>query len=173
LDLKKYKKAEKNFLKAIELKPDMVDSHFYLGVIYEQTEKFEKAIPYFKKTIELESKNSNALNYLGYSFADRGINLDEAETLIKKALEIEPDNGAYMDSLGWTYFKKKDYINARLYLEKAASKLNDPVIFEHLGELEEVSGNNTGALDYYKKALKLDTKNKSYQNKIKLIEKKN
>jgi tetratricopeptide (TPR) repeat protein len=172
MDLKKNSKAEKHFLKTLELKPEMADAHFYLGVIYEQMGRFDKAVPSFKKVIELEPKNSNALNYLGYSFADRDINLDEAGSLIEKAITLEPDNGAYLDSLGWIYFKKKDNVNARKYLEKAASKLKDPVIFEHLGELDETEGNIKSALTNFRKAQELEPKNKKIKKKISKLEKK-
>ena len=56
--------------------------------------------------MELDDENPDALNYLGYMYAEDGIMLDQAQTLIEKALEIDPNNGAYIDSLGWVYFKK-------------------------------------------------------------------
>ncbi|MDI6641667.1 MAG: tetratricopeptide repeat protein [Elusimicrobiota bacterium] len=168
IDLKKYKKAEKHLLKTIQLKDDFSDAYFYLGVIYEQTGRFENSIKYFRKVIELDEKNSAALNYLGYSFADRNINLDEAEMLIKKALELEPENGAYIDSLGWVYFRQGKYAEAKALLEKAVLKLEDPVIYEHLGDVEKVlcDTDKEKAMEYYRKALKLDPKNKKLRKKL-------
>ena len=60
-----------------------------------------------EKVLEIDPNNAEALNFIGYSYADRGINLDEAEKMIVRALEIKPDNGYMMDSLGWVYFKTK------------------------------------------------------------------
>ncbi|MFN3966884.1 MAG: ribosomal protein S18-alanine N-acetyltransferase, partial [Endomicrobiia bacterium] len=169
METKKYKKAEKCFLRTIDLNSDFPDAYFYLGVIYEQTGKFEKSIPYFKKVIELDPKNSTAMNYLGYSYADRNMNLDEAEELIKEALEIEPDNGAYIDSLGWVYFRKGKYKESKEQLEKAIEKLKDPVIYEHLGDVENALGNKSEAIKYYKNALELDKKNKKLKKKLKSL----
>ena len=168
--LKKYKKAEISFLRALDLNPDFPETYFYLGIIYEQTKRFEKSIPYFKKVIEIDPKNANAMNYLGYSYADRNINLNEAEELIKKALEIEPENGAYIDSLGWVYFRKGEYEKAKEYLEKAIEKLKDPVIYEHLGDVETTLGDKSKAIQYYKKAIELDKKNKNLKKKLKSLE---
>jgi len=170
MDLKKHKKAEKSFLRAIDLNSNFTEAYFYLGVIYEQTKRFEKSIPYFKKVIENDPKNANAMNYLGYSYADRNINLNEAEELIKKALEIEPENAAFIDSLGWVYFRKGEYEKAKEYLEKAIEKLKDPVIYEHLGDVETTLGDKSKAIQYYKKAIELDKKNKNLKKKLKSLE---
>ncbi|OIO74237.1 MAG: hypothetical protein AUJ85_06180 [Elusimicrobia bacterium CG1_02_37_114] len=170
-DIKEYKKAEKNFLKTLSIKDDFTDAHFYLGIIYEQTKRFEKSIPHLRRVLELNPKNDVALNYLGYSFADRGMNLDEAEQLIKRALEISPENGAYIDSLGWIYYKKGRVIEAKKELEKAIGKLEDPVIYEHLGDVEKNLGKDDNALKYYKKAQELDRKNRTLKKKIKEIQK--
>ena len=77
---------------------------------------------------------AEALNFLGYNYVEQDKNLGDAERLIKRAIKIDPANGAYIDSLGWLYFKKNRFNEAKKTLEKAASLMEDPVIYEHLGE---------------------------------------
>ena len=110
--------------------------HFYLGALYERAGNKKKAEDFFREAIRLNPDISEPYNYLGYMFAEEGRNLDEALKLVEKALEIAPDNGAYIDSLGWAYFKLKEYEQAEFYLKKAVQKLpDDPVINDHLGDL--------------------------------------
>lgn len=170
-DLKKYRLAERNFRKALYLKPDYIEIYFHLGVLYDNWGRFNKAVVELKKAIESDPENSTALNYLGYSWADRGINLDEAENLIKKALELDPENAAYIDSLGWVYYKKGLYKQAEELLNKAASKLSDAVVWEHLGDVNEKLDNKAEAWEYYNKALDLDPKNKKVLKKLNKIKK--
>ncbi|MBU2567771.1 MAG: tetratricopeptide repeat protein [Elusimicrobia bacterium] len=166
MDIKRYKKAESHLLECIKLNPQLSEAYFYLGVIYDQTKKFDKAVTHFRKAIKLNPKNSTAMNYLGYSFAERGMELDEAAELIESALEMEPENGAYLDSLGWVYFKKGDYVKAKKYLLEAAAKLEDPVVYEHMGDIETALGNDGPAQQWYRKALTLDPENKKLKRKI-------
>jgi len=166
MDIKKTRDAEKQFLKCIKIKADYPKAYFYLGMIYEQTNRFEKAIPQFKKVIQLEPNDHITLNYLGYSFADRNINLDEAEKLINKALELEPENPAYIDSLAWVYYRKGDLNKAREFLEKIKDKIKDSVIFEHLGDVERDLNNINKSIEYYKKSIELDEKNKKVKQKL-------
>ena len=84
--------------------------------------------------------------------------------MIKQALSFEPENGAYVDSLGWFYFKKGKFKEALVHLEKAASFLNDPVIYEHLGDVFMKLGNRDSAKLNWEKSLKLD----STQDKVKV-----
>jgi len=81
------------------------------------------------------------LNYLGYMNADRGVKLDESLSFIKQALTLEPNNGAYLDSLGWAYFKLGKYDLAEENLNKAAVHMgSDPTVQEHLGDLYQKTG---------------------------------
>lgn len=112
--------------------------HFYLGTLYESTKQGELAIKEFREAIRLDPNFPEAYNYLGYMFAEEGTNLDEAVSLIKKALEFEPNSGAYLDSIGWAYFKKGMYGDALTQLEKAVKlEPNDPVIREHFEKARE------------------------------------
>ena len=118
--------------------------------------------------IRLEPKNVNALNYLGYTYAEMGKNLDEAERLIKKALKEKPNDGYITDSLGWVYFKKGLYDQAVKYLEKAVSLVpNDPIILEHMGDAYFKVSEKGKALQFYKRSLLNKNKDKeSLEKKI-------
>src|SRR5262249_59114846 len=83
-----------------------------------------------------------------------GVKLDEAEQLIRRALQLEPNDGFYIDSLGWVYFKRGDYPRAIEYLERAAELAGeDPTIVEHLGDAYHKTGRNDSALQSYRDAL--------------------
>jgi tetratricopeptide (TPR) repeat protein len=150
---------------------ELLDGSFYFnyGATAEQAGLVEKAATLLQKSIELDpSKAAQAYNYLGYMWVDRNINLDEAGSMIKKALDIEPENGAYLDSLGWFYFKKGDYGRALTELLHAADLINppDPVVYEHIGDTYRSVGNSPQALNYWQKALTLDPQNQSLTSKI-------
>ncbi len=107
-----------------------------------------------RRVIALEPQNASALNYLGYTYADLGQNLDEAEQLILEALKYKPDDGFITDSLGWVYYKKGDYQKALAYLKKASEIVpEDPVILEHVGDAYLKLNDKPNALKYYQKSL--------------------
>ena len=150
---------------------ELLDGSFYFnyGITAEQAGLVDKAATLLKRSIELDpSKAAQAYNYLGYMWVDRNLNLDEAGSLIKKALEIEPANGAYLDSLGWFYFKKGDYTRALTELLHAADLINppDPVVFEHIGDTYRSLGNAAQALAYWQKGLTLDAQSQSLSSKV-------
>jgi tetratricopeptide (TPR) repeat protein len=150
---------------------EIIDGSFYFnyGVTAEQAGLVDKAAGLLKKSIELDpSKSAQAYNYLGYMWVDRNLNLDEAGTMIKKALEIEPDNGAYLDSLGWYYYKKGDFSKALNELLHAAELVHpaDPTVFEHIGDAYRSLGNVGQALNYWQRALKLDPQNQGIATKV-------
>ena len=150
---------------------ELLDGSFYFnyGATAEQAGLVEKAATLLKRSIELDpSKAAQAYNYLGFMWVDRNMNLDEAGSMIKKALEIEPENGAYLDSLGWFYFKKGDFNRAVTELLHAADLLNppDPVVYEHIADTYRSLGDIPQALTFWQKALNLDPQNQSLTSKI-------
>jgi len=150
---------------------ELIDGNFYFnyGATAEQAGLVDKAATLLKKSIELDpSKAAQSYNYLGYMWVDRNLNLDEAGSMIKKALEIEPDNGAFLDSLGWFYFKKGDLTRALTELLHAADLFTppDPVVYEHIGDTYRSLGNTPQALSYWQKAMNLDPQNRSVASKI-------
>jgi tetratricopeptide (TPR) repeat protein len=155
---KRYDAAEEAIQKALELSPNPEDQEYPLyiaGSIYERQKKYDKAEETFKKVLSMNPLYASAANYLGYMLADRGVRLEESVKYIQKALEIEPNNGAYLDSLGWAYFKMARYDLAAPPLEKAAQKIpNDPTIREHLGDLYLHMGKPARAEEEWERALK-------------------
>lgn len=112
-------------------------AHFYLATLYEKQGRRSQAKVHLRRAIRLYADNPEALNYLGYIYAEDGEHLDEAILMIQKALEFEPDNGAYLDSLGWAYFKKGMLKEALQNLQKANELMPDPIISEHLEKARE------------------------------------
>ena len=107
--------------------------------------------------IKKDPFHTNALNYLGYTYAERGTNLDEAEDLIKRALKFRPNDGYILDSLGWVYFKKKKFDEALIELEKSWKLApNDPVIGEHLGDVYVKKSLWEKALKVYRRILEIN-----------------
>lgn len=155
---KRYPEAEAAAEKALSLstKPDDQEyPHFVLGSIYERQKKYDLAEEQFRQVLSTDPLNAAASNYLGYMLADRGVRLDESVKYIQKALELEPNNGAYLDSLGWAYYKMNRFDLAVPHLEKAARLISsDPTIQEHLGHLYLQLGRKRDAEEAWERALK-------------------
>jgi tetratricopeptide (TPR) repeat protein len=158
LQAKRFDPAEKAIQKALDLSPTPEDQEYVLfvqGSIFERQKKYDQAEQTFKKVLTVDPLNASASNYLGYMLADRGVRLDESVKYIQKALELDPNNGAYLDSLGWAYFKMGRYDLAAPPLEKAASKIqDDPTIHEHLGNVYLRQGKTVMAQEQWQRALK-------------------
>lgn len=127
---------------------------FLLGAIYERWHKYDQAEEYFKKVLELNASNANALNYYGYMLAERGVRLEEAVAMVKRALAEEPHNGAYLDSLGWAYYKLNRLSDAEEYLRRATERSShDPTIRDHLGDVLARMGRYEEANQQWDRAL--------------------
>ncbi len=147
-------------LKAVEIRPDSVATLFRLGASSERSGRVQEAERWFRQLLELDPEFAPALNYLGYMWADLGMNLSEALDLVLRAVDLEPENGAYVDSLGWAYFRLGRFDEARDHLERAAVlEPGDAVIHEHLGDLYQAVGQLEEARVLYERALKLDGEN--------------
>ncbi len=110
-------------------------SFYFRGICYERSKQWPKAEADLKKALELYPEQPHVLNYLGYSWIDQGINLDEGMDMIKKAVQQRPDDGYIVDSLGWAYFRLGNYDEAAKQLERAIElKPEDPTINDHLGD---------------------------------------
>jgi len=127
---------------------------FLLGAIYERQKKFDQAEQEFRKVLDLNPANAGALNYYGYMLADRGIRLDEAMSLIQRAVMQEPNNGAYLDSLGWAYYKQNKLAEAEENLRKAADRTpHDPTVLGHLADVYMKLGQTERAAELMERAL--------------------
>ncbi len=158
LQARRFPEAEEAARQALKLSPDQDDQKyvfFVLGSIYERQKKYDLAEQEFRKVLAVDPLNAPAANYLGYMLADRGVRLEESVKYIQKALELDPSNGAYMDSLGWAYFKMNRYDLAEPQLERAAQKISDdPTIQEHLGHLYKQMGKKNLAREAWERALR-------------------
>ena len=139
--LKRWKDAEDNLNKAEPLatqNDDKVYLYFLRGEWAERQHHVEPAERYFRQALALDPSNAMALNYLGYMLADKGMQLPEALNMVQKAVSQQPANGAYLDSLGWVYYKMGDYERAEVNLRSAAERdQTDPTVHMHLGDLYE------------------------------------
>jgi tetratricopeptide (TPR) repeat protein len=160
-------RAEDILKKGLSVVPASIDLHYKLGVIYSKMKRDEESLQEMEEVLAIEPENAEALNFIGYSYADRGIKLDEAERMIKRAMELKPGNGYIIDSLGWVYYRQDKMEEAVKYLEEAFHITpKDPTIAEHLGEVYEKTGKRQEALEMYRKALELNPENDSLKEKI-------
>lgn len=158
--LKDYLNAVEAFKKSIDFNGSNAKYYFNLGVSYERLGRIDEAIVYLDKSVQLDDSNAAALNYLGYLLADKGIRLIEAKLMIEKALAIDPFNGAYLDSMGWVYYRLAEYTKARGYLEDAVQYMDKTdaenyLIYEHLGDVYHKLGEYRKAAEAWERALEL------------------
>lgn len=133
---------------------ESLELHFRLASAYERTGRIEEAVALFRSLLARAPGFAPAMNYLGYLWIDRSENLDEALALVREAVRIDPDNGAYVDSLGWGYFKSGRTAEAVAYLERAARLLpEDATVLEHLGDALVAAGEVERAREVYRRAL--------------------
>ncbi len=133
--------------------------HFQIGALYDKMGAFDKMVAEMKEVLRLNPNHADALNYLGYSYSERNIHLEEALKLIQKAMELKPNMGYITDSLGWVYYKLGDYKRAVTELEKANQLTpDDSMITEHLADSYVKLSRVEKAIEFYEKALKLDPK---------------
>jgi len=129
---------------------------FNRAIAFEHFKKYDDVESSLKQLLSIDPKNTEALNFLGYIYAEQGIRLDEAEALIRRALEQKPNDGYYLDSLAWVYFQRGDYDKAIATQEKAINQIgDDPVMYEHLGDMLWKKGRQDDARSNWKKALEL------------------
>ena len=155
--LKRWSSAEESLSKAESLstKPDDKEYIYFLrGSTYEREKKFDEAEAEFKRVLAANPQSAVTLNYLGYMNADRGVQLEESVNYIKQAVSIEPTNGAYLDSLGWAYFKLGKYDLAEETLTKASLRMgSDPTVQDHLGDLYQKTGRLKLAAAHWERAV--------------------
>jgi len=141
---------------------------FRIGVLLDKLGKRAESIEQMKKVLAINPKDPQALNFLGYSYAEMGINLEEALGYLKLAVELRPNDAFILDSLGWVNFKMKRYDEAVRILEDAFSLVDDDsTIAEHLGDAYAARREFKKALKQYRKALEIDPDRKELAEKIK------
>ena len=158
---KSWNDALESLAKAEQLstKPeDKAYVYFLRGDLYQRQKMYDQAEGEFRKVLAITSpgdpQSAATLNYLGYMNADRGVKLEESLNYIKQALTFEPNNPAYLDSLGWAYFKLGKYDLAEDNLNKAAAHMgSDPTVQEHLGDLYQKTGRLKLAASHWDRAV--------------------
>ncbi|MBV9347453.1 MAG: tetratricopeptide repeat protein [Pseudolabrys sp.] len=136
---KDYKECAETYSKAVALIPSPQKSHwtlfYFRGICNERSKNWSAAEADLRKALELFPEQPHVLNYLGYSWIDQGINLDEGMSMIKRSVAQRPDDGYIVDSLGWAYYRIGNYEEATKHLERAIElKPEDPTINDHLGD---------------------------------------
>ena len=167
---KKYSEAIKLFQDAMKVAKNNKDRsvvYFYeADLYYTNLKNREKAIELLKRSIKLNPENAEALNYLGYLYIDKDIDIKKGMELVKRALKIKKDNPYYLDSLGWGYYKLKNYKEAELYLKKAIQRYGKSdrkakiISLEHLLQLYQTEKLKDKAESVARELLKLDPNNK-------------
>jgi tetratricopeptide (TPR) repeat protein len=153
-NLKQYDKAVAALQHAYDLDPKNKSYLLSLAFYYDKHGQPGKAEALVRGYLQTNPNDPDAFNFLGYSFTERGIRLDEALSLLTRALALKPDAAYIVDSLGWAYFKLGRIEEAIAQLERALRlEPNDPVILEHMGDAYLVRNNPDKALQCYKKAL--------------------
>jgi tetratricopeptide (TPR) repeat protein len=166
--LKDYAGAVQHFISAELLakttEPARLNHLFYFqfGAACERHGSYEDAEKLFRKSLELSPKFSEAMNYLGYMWVERGVKLDEARKLIQDAVEIEPKNAAFLDSLGWAFFKLNKPEEALPWMLKAVEHSEEPdaTLFDHLGDIYSALKKADQARDAWRKSLAVEPNDK-------------
>jgi tetratricopeptide (TPR) repeat protein len=137
---KQYPACTDAYTKAVDLQPNPTranwTTYYFRGICYERDKKWSNAEADMQKALELYPEQPHVLNYLGYSWIDQGVHLDDGMSMIKRSVEQRPDDGYIVDSLGWAYFRLGNYDEAAKNLERAVElKPVDPTINDHLGDV--------------------------------------
>jgi tetratricopeptide (TPR) repeat protein len=147
--------------------------YFQFAAAHERAGQIAEAEKLFGKTLEMSPNFAEALNYLGYMWAERGTNLARARDMIEKAVSISPTNSAYLDSLGWVLFKQGHAREALPHIEKAIEldKEPDATLYDHLGDIHAVMNDLEKARDAWRKSIKIEP-NKDIEKKLENADKK-
>lgn len=167
--LARYEEAAKILWKVNRKAPQDLNTVVALGVALENLKQFSRLDSLYDAALTLHPDAAILLNNYSYSLAERGIRLEEALRMAQKAVSLEPDNGAYLDTIGWIYYKLGNLEQAASYLSKAVQLRQDsPVVIEHLGDVYFKMGRREEALKYWRRALELDPQNQALKEKISL-----
>ena len=162
-----FNEAEQFYSKSLLIDPKSVAAMHGLAMTYDQIEKWDKSDELYTKLIALNDRDAQAYNNFAYSLVERDEDLEYALTLAEKAIQISPDVSAYLDTIGWIYYKLSEFEKAKDFIAQALIyDDSSAVILEHYGDVlisvEEIDE----ALIFYNKALLLDEDNEQLQTKI-------
>lgn len=163
---KQFPQAEKTLQKLLVLLPQDPEVYFHLATVYDRMKRHALAEEALKKAIALKPDFPVALNYLGYTYADRNVNLEAAEQLVMNAIALDPANGAYLDSMGWVYYRMGKFQKAEDFLQQAILQVKDPLIYEHLGDVQAARGEGIAAVLTWDESLRLQPGQKKVPARI-------
>jgi tetratricopeptide (TPR) repeat protein len=164
---RRFEQAERRIAEALEIEPRNAQLWLERAFAHERRKDLARAEAAARRSLDLDPRGAQALNFLGYLFADANVKLDEAVPLIRQALAIDPDNPYYIDSLGWAFFRLGRLEDARTELERAlVLSGGDPEIHAHLGDVFLALGRRDDAKAQYEKGLQLDPTSDSLTRKL-------
>lgn len=164
---KKYKEAIMPYQQALALDPKNLNALSSLPVVYESLKMYALSDSSYQMALRQLPTSALILNNYAYSLAERDVRLDKAREMSERALKMEPNNGSYLDTMGWILYKLGDFKNAEDYLLRAIkTRDSSSIVFEHLGDAYLKLGNPTQAMLFWTKAIELDPKNKELKDKI-------
>lgn len=159
-NLERYGDAEAIYSELLEANPRDWRLHFARGAARERLGRWPEAEADMRRALELSPEQPEVLNYLGYTWIDRGEHMQEGLAMIQRAVELRPASGAIIDSLGWAYFRMGDYAQALEHLEHAVQlEPADPTLNEHLGDVYWRLNRRIEARFQWRRALTLDPDN--------------
>ena len=157
----------KNLIQDVQKQTLTAEVYLQYGATCERAGRLEEAEKIFEECIELHPDAHRVLNYLAYMWAEEGANLDKAHTYVTRALALKPGDGAYIDTLGWIYYKQKRYELALRMIQKAAEIIkDDPVIADHLGDIHRARGEHEDAVKQWSQSYRLDSTSKPVAAKL-------
>ncbi len=165
--LKQLDEAEIHLDRSVKISPHSIAAWHSLAIVYDNVMKFEDSDSIYEKLIRGDSTDVQAFNNYAYSLGERSENLEYALKLSEKSNKLSVDNAAYLDTMGWIYFKMGDVEKALKYVQQSVEL--DPtnsVVLEHLGDILGTVNRTDDARAYYEKALELDNNNERIQSKI-------
>ncbi|MBK6504364.1 MAG: tetratricopeptide repeat protein [Ignavibacteria bacterium] len=156
-----------HYEKAVDLYPDDVNILSALALAYDTQGLFSKSEEAYERALKIDPTNALILNNYAYNLSERDKNLDKALSMAKIAIEKEPENASYLDTIGWIYFKMRNYKSAKEFIAKSLQvNPNSSVVLEHLGDIYGAMKDNLNALKYWKLALEKNPGNMQLKQKI-------
>jgi len=166
-ELGRDEEALKPLKRALKLDPENISTISSIAAVYDKVKMWQESDSLYERALYKNPDNALLLNNYSYSLTQRNIRINEALEMVTKALEIEPDNGAYLDTKGWIYYKMGHYEDALKYILKAVEKREDSAeVLEHLGDIYLKLNNLPEAKKYWEKALDKDPLNTELEKKI-------
>ncbi len=162
-----YEKAYSLLSERLKEHPKDVYAHYMLANACDKLNKLDECEREYKTAMELDPFLAASYNNLAYTWIDRNLNLEEAMNLVRKALDLEPENGAYIDSLGWGYFQQGKLDEALAELQRALKFENtDPTIYDHIGDVYKAKKMIKEAVEYWQEALEMNPNDRKIREKI-------